>query len=82
MKLPCFKQIGILYVPQNLIGWIIMSAGIVYAVFSFVDIDSRSHSASDTLRPFFINLLIIFAVYTLIAFIINSILKTKKDQPD
>ena len=46
-----------------------MLAGIGYAVYVFIDIDSRSHSVSDTLINFVFNLLIIGAVYTLIAFL-------------
>lgn len=46
-----------------------MLAGIAYAVYTFIDIDSRSHSVSDTLINFIFNLLIIGAVYTLIAFL-------------
>lgn len=82
MKLPWFKRIGILYIPQNLAGWIIMLAGIVYSIYRFKNIDSRSHSVSDTLRPFLMNLLIIFAAYTLIAFLINSLSRNKKVRPD
>lgn len=69
MNLPWFKRIGIIFIPKNFIGWIIMLAGIAYAVYTFIDIDSRSHSVSDTLINFIFNLLIIGAVYTLIAFL-------------
>jgi hypothetical protein len=78
MKLPWFKRNGILlYIPQNLAGWIIVLAGITYAIYSFIDIDSRSHSVSDTVRPFFINLILIFAGYTLLAFFVNSLTKER-----
>lgn len=69
MKLPWFKRIGIIFIPKNFIGWIIMLAGIGYSVYVFLDIDSKSHSVSDTLINFVFNLLIIGAVYTLIAFL-------------
>lgn len=69
MKLPWFKRIGVFFLPTTVVGWIILIAGLAYAVYSFIDIDSRSHSASDTLRPFVINLLIIVAVYTLVAWL-------------
>ena len=75
MKLPWFKKIGIFYIPQNAAGCIIVMAGIIYAVFRFIKIDSRSHSVSDTLRPFVIELFIIFIAYNLIAFIISSLKK-------
>jgi hypothetical protein len=41
--------------------------GLVYAVYVFIDIDSRSHSVSDTMINFGFKLLIIAAVYSLIA---------------
>ena len=68
MKLPWFRQIGIFFLPATFIGWIILIAGLAYAVYIFIDIDSRSHSVSDTLIKFVFNLLIIGAVYSLIAF--------------
>jgi uncharacterized membrane protein len=68
MNFPWFKRIGIFFLPKSFIGWLILLAGAVYAVYIFIDIDSRSHSASDTLINFFFNLLIIAAVYSLIAF--------------
>lgn len=69
MNLPWFKRIGILFFPSTIIGWIILLAGIGYAIYVFIDIDSRSHSVSDTLINFVFNLLIIGAVYSLIAFL-------------
>lgn len=68
MNFPWFKQKGIFYMPVTPSGWIILIAGLAYAVYVFMDIDSRSHSASDTLMNFAFNLLIIGAVYSLIAF--------------
>jgi uncharacterized membrane protein len=68
MKLPWFKRIGVIFFPQSLIGWIILLIGFAYAVYAFLDIDSRSHSISDTLINFVFRLLIIFAVYSLIAY--------------
>jgi hypothetical protein len=68
MKLPWFKQIGIFFIPTSIIGWLIALGCLIYAVYTFIDIDSRSHSVSDTLINFVIRLLIIGAVYSLIAF--------------
>jgi len=59
-----------------------MIIAIIYAIYTFIDIDSRSHSASDTLRPFFFNLLLIGLVYYLIAFLTSSDPRDKKDQQD
>ena len=47
-------------------GWLLLLAGVAYAIYLFIDIDSRSHSVSDTLINFVFNLLIIGAVYSLI----------------
>ena len=49
MKLQWFKRKGIFFIPKSLIGWAIMLIGIIYAIYIFIDIDSRYHSASDTL---------------------------------
>jgi hypothetical protein len=72
MELKWFKKGGIVYIPVSVAGWIIALAGFIYAVYSFIDIDSRSHSVSDTLMNFVFRLLIIFAVYTLIAYMTSK----------
>ena len=76
MNLPWFKRKGIFYLPVTFAGWLILMAGIACAVYVFIDIDGRSHSASDTLINFVFNLIIIGAVYTLIAFLTSRKLKT------
>jgi hypothetical protein len=82
MKPLWFRRKGIFFIPKSLIGWAIMLISIIYAIYVFIDIDSRSHSASDTLRPFFIYLLLIGLAYTLIAFLTSSGPKDKRDQYD
>jgi hypothetical protein len=72
MKFPWFKRIGIFFIPETLIGWLLLIAAICFAVYKFIDIDSKSHSVSDTLRNFIFNLIIIWAVYTLIAFVTSK----------
>lgn len=69
MNISWFKRIGILFIPRTIMGWIILMAALAYAVFVFIDIDSRSHSVSDTLMNFVFNLLIIYAVYSFIAMV-------------
>ena len=59
MKLKWFRRSGIFYVPVSVIGWLILLAAMGLAVYFFIDIDSRSHSASDTLINFVFYLLII-----------------------
>jgi hypothetical protein len=68
MKLNWFRREGIFFLPTSIVGWVILLAGIAFAVYSFIDIDSRSHSVSDTLINFVFMLLIIGAVYSLIAY--------------
>ena len=68
MKFPWFKRIGIFFIPVGFAGWIILLAGVAFAIYSFIDIDSRSHSNSDTLMNFAFMCLIIGAVYSLIAY--------------
>ncbi|MET3501126.1 hypothetical protein ABIC45_002738 [Mucilaginibacter rubeus] len=52
MKLNWFTRKGIIYLPVSIIGWIILIIALAYAVFTFIDIDKRSHSVSDTLINF------------------------------
>jgi hypothetical protein len=58
-----------LFLPTKIAGWLILLCGIAYAVYVFIDIDGRSHSASDTLINFAFNLLIIAAVYSLLGYL-------------
>ena len=69
MELKLFRRNGIFFIPTSLIGWIILLAGVAYAVYTFIDIDSRSHSVSDTLINFVFRLLIIIAVYSLVGYL-------------
>jgi len=72
MKFPWFKRIGIFFMPASVIAWLIALGCLIYSVYSFIDIDSRSHSVSDTLMNFVFRLLIIWAVYSLIAFLTTN----------
>jgi hypothetical protein len=69
MKLPWFKRAGIIFLPVSVMGWLMSLAGAAYAIYTFIIIDSKSHSVSDTLINFVFRLLIIFAVYTLIGYL-------------
>lgn len=63
-----FKRKGIFFLPVSAIGWLILLSGGAFAVYTFIDIDSRSHSVSDTLINFVFNLLLIGVGYSIIAF--------------
>jgi hypothetical protein len=75
MNFPWFRRTGIFFVPVSIAGWLILIAGLAFAVYSFMDIDSRSHSSSDTLMNFAFMLLIIGAVYSLIAYAASRAIK-------
>jgi hypothetical protein len=69
MNLPWFRRIGLFFIPVKLPGWIILAASIAAAVFKFIAIDRKSHSASDTLINFFFWLILLNAFYSLIAWV-------------
>ncbi len=68
MNIKWFVRKGILFFPVSLIGWLIVIAASAYCVYLFIDIDSRSHSVSDTLINFVFNCLLVAVVYSIIAF--------------
>lgn len=68
MKLHWFKRVKLFYVPVHIIGWLLFAAAAAYAVFVCISLNSISHSVNDFLINFVFSLLIIGAVYTLIAF--------------
>ena len=68
MKLNWFIRKGIFFLPASIFGWIIFALAAIYAVYLFIDIDSRSHSASDTLINWVFNLLIVGVAYSIIGF--------------
>jgi hypothetical protein len=68
MKINWFTRKGIFFIPVSAAGWFILVLAVSYAVYTFISIDSRSHSVSDTLINFVFNLLLIGLVYTIIAY--------------
>lgn len=68
MKLNWFIRKGIFFLPYSIVGWLIFILAVVYAVYLFIDIDSRSHSASDTLINWVFNCLMVGLGYSLIGF--------------
>ncbi len=68
MNMKWFVRKGILFFPVSIIGWLIAIMATGYCVYLFVDIDSRSHSVSDTLINFVFNALLVAVVYSIIAF--------------
>lgn len=76
MQFPWFKRIGMLFVTASFAGVVILLAAIGYSVYSFVDIDSKSHSAGDTLVNFIFQVLIVTVLYTSIAYLTSKKEKT------
>jgi uncharacterized membrane protein len=69
MRFPWFKLAGFLYIPVKGAGWVCFILALVYTIYSFIQIDGKSHSVSDTLMNFFFRVFLIFAGYTIIAFL-------------
>jgi hypothetical protein len=68
MSIKWFIRKGVFFFPDSLIGWLIAIATLGYCVYLFIDIDSRSHSVSDTLMNFVFNALLVAVAYSIIAF--------------
>ena len=65
MKKPWFraKKYGLGWgLPVTWQGWVVLIAYLVFIFWDFARIDRYSHSASDTIRPFFIQFLAITAI--------------------
>jgi hypothetical protein len=75
---PWFGRTGLLVYPISVPGLLISIAVLGYLVYSFIDIDSRSHSASDTLRPFIITSVMVYVIYCVIALVTGSIIRRNK----
>jgi hypothetical protein len=69
MKLPWFNRTKFGFFPAAPVGWIIALATAAYCIYLFVEIDSHSHSVSDTLISWAINVAIINILYSVFAFL-------------
>ncbi len=72
LNLNWFKRKGLFFIPTTWIGWLIFTISLVYLVYVFIQIDGISHSISDTMINFVFIVLIISAVYSLIAYLTSS----------
>ena len=72
MKLRWFVRKGILFFPSSIIGGLISVACLAFCVYLFIDIDSRSHSASDTLINFVFMALLVAVVYSIIGYFTSN----------
>jgi hypothetical protein len=69
MNFNWFERKGILYWPISVIGWLILVVAGAYVVYLFIDIDSRSHSVSDTLINWVFDGLMVGVAYSVIGFL-------------
>ncbi len=69
---PYFIRKGIFFIPTSTIGWIVFFACVVYGVYAFVDIDSTSHSVSDTLINWVFTMAMLTIGYTIFAYLMNE----------
>ena len=72
MTLRWFTRKGIVFLPASLPGWLIALGTAVWLVLTFLDVDSRSHSVSDTLMNFGFNALIIAVLYSIVGFVSSA----------
>ena len=75
MKLPWFKRMSIFFVPVSAIGWLLFLCALAYAVYACIELNNRSHSVSDFFINVLFSLLIIAAVYSLIAYLTMKVKK-------
>ena len=48
-----FKELGLLYIPVSLVGWIVTIMAFAFCAQVFLFVDSKSHSVADTLYGVF-----------------------------
>lgn len=75
MKSPLFKRTGLFMKPASLFGWLLLVAALAFVVWSFFDIDSRSHSVSDTLINTAFRAVITALAYTVVAGLSSLLVK-------
>lgn len=63
-----FVRKSIFFIPVTVTGWFVLGTAIAYLAWVFVDIDSHSHSASDTLINWLFQALIVGAGYALLGY--------------
>ena len=67
-----FSRHGVFLTPRSVVGWLIAAAALAFCVYLFIEIDSRSHSVSDTLMNFVFNALIVAVVYSAVGYLFSK----------
>jgi hypothetical protein len=73
-----FRRRGILFIPVSIMGWLLAAFAVILCIYMFITIDSHSHSASDTLRPFIINAFIVFIIYSVMGLLTSREMKSNR----
>ena len=60
---------GIGWTPNGWQGWIVLVVYVIFLIHSFMQVDGRSHSVSDTLINYFPRFLIFTALLTIITYL-------------
>ena len=59
-----FIKRGLLFYPKSILSWCVFAIATVYLVYSFIDINNRSHSVSDALINFLLQVVLTWSAYT------------------
>ena len=68
MEKPWFKRKGLLFIPISTVGWLLLIVLIAYWIYTFIGVDMRTQSFTDTLVNFAFNALFGAFVYSIIAY--------------
>jgi hypothetical protein len=75
MKFPWFLLRGVIFIPITLPGWLILLAGVAYAVYDFIRLNSYSHSFQEKLSNWVFNLFFVLLAYYIIAWLTSRVEK-------
>jgi hypothetical protein len=62
-----FLKRGLIFYPKSLLSWSFFSVSLAYLIYSFIAINNRSHSVSDALINFLLQVVLTWSAYTTIA---------------
>lgn len=67
-----FRRHGWLAIPTGWAGWFVILLFAGFAIYSFLEIDERSHSVSDTLMNFAFRVLLMAIAYAVVGRLLSS----------
>ncbi|MFI5222353.1 MAG: hypothetical protein ACHQK8_08515 [Bacteroidia bacterium] len=75
-----FTKKRIFFLPSSVLAWVALGSSAAYLVYEFVEIDTDSHSASDTLINFAYHVILVWSLYSVFAML--ALLMTNKSHPN